>query len=56
MDICLQRCITEIFQGCSFDLNFRLSMTEVEFNSSFEDFWDNINIDYEYSKAIIDGT
>ena len=58
MDICLQRCITEVFQGCTFDLNFRLNMST--FDSGCEktgkDFWDNIDNDYEYIKAIIDGT
>lgn len=56
LDICLQRCITEIFQGINFDLRFRLHMNREEINYSGTNFWNNINIDQEYTRTIIDGT
>lgn len=55
IDICLQRCITEIFQGFDFDVTFRMQM-----NSLFDHKgnWWNIPIDVNKGlvKSIFDGT
>lgn len=56
IDICLQRCITEIFQGCTFDLNFRMGMIPFQTENKGKDFWSNIDTDYEYTKFIVNGT
>lgn len=57
MDIALQRCITEIFQGNSFDVNFRFKMNDF-YSSCYEesDFWfSNIRV-LEHTKSEINGT
>lgn len=57
VDIALQRCITEIFQGVSFDLNFKMRMNDF-FETSMEEqgFWFGSNRIYEHTRAEIDGT
>ena len=57
VDIALQRCITEIFQGISFDLNFRLRMNDVyAVNRKEEGFWFGSERILEHTKMEIDGT
>lgn len=57
MDIALQRCITEIFQGNSFDINFRFKMCDFyETKESEEDFWFDKYRAFEHTKAEINGT
>lgn len=56
IDICLQRCITEIFQGCTFDVNFRMSMIPFQTENKCDNFWNNLDTDYEYTKFIVNGT
>lgn len=57
VDIALQRCITEVFQGNSFDLNFRMRMNDILAQEPDEDdFWYGDNRKYEHTKAEIDGT
>lgn len=57
VDIALQRCITEVFQGSSFDLNFRIRMKEC-FASDIkeEGFWYGSNRPYDHIRTEIDGT
>jgi len=55
LDICIQRCITEVFQGISFDLSFRKQMIPFYKEGS----WSNVNVGCdlpkEYIKAEING-
>lgn len=57
VDIALQRCITEIFQGTSFDINFRMLMKECYASDIKEEgFWYGSNRVYDHIRAEIDGT
>ena len=57
MDIALQRCITEIFQGNSFDVNFRFKMNDFYSACYHEnDFWFNNSRVLEHTKSEINGT
>lgn len=57
VDIALQRCITEVFQGSSFDLNFRMRMKECYASDMDEEgFWYGSNRPYDHIRAEIDGT
>ena len=57
VDIALQRCITEVFQGSSFDLNFRMRMKECYSSDVNEEgFWYGSNRAYDHIRAEIDGT
>lgn len=55
LDICIQRCITEIFQGLNFDMSFHYHMNEMLASSPEGDFWNPGDMDHEYIKACIDG-
>ncbi len=56
-DICLQRCITEVFQGKNFDLTFRKSMIPINNdNIRGENCWSNKGPHNEYIKSVIDGS
>ena len=51
VDIALQRCITEVFQGLSFDLNFRLRMNECYVSdTAVKGFWFSDDRAYEISE------
>lgn len=57
IDIALQRCITEVFQGNSFDLNFRIRMKDVlKINEKENGFWYGDSRKYEHTRAEVDGT
>lgn len=57
VDIALQRCITEVFQGLSFDLNFRLRMNECYVSdTAVKGFWFSDDRAYDHIRAEIDGT
>lgn len=55
IDICLQRCITEIFQGFDFDVTFRMQMNS--FYECEENWW-KIPVDVKKGlvKSLFDGT
>lgn len=56
-DLCLQRCITEMFQGKSIDFRFRNSMKTVLDDNWFSDkFWKPKNLDLEYVNRLKDGS
>ena len=57
VDIALQRCITEVFQGVSFDLHFRMRMKECYASDMEEEgFWFDSNRAYNHTRAEINGT
>lgn len=57
LDIALQRCITEIFQGVSFDINFKLHMNDFfACDKDEQGFWYGENRRFEHTKAEVDGT
>ena len=57
LDIALQRCITEIFQGVSFDINFRMHMNEyLTCERDDEGFWFSESRLINHTKAEVDGT
>ena len=57
LDIALQRCITEIFQGVSFDINFRMHMNEyLACERDDEGFWFSESRLINHTKAEVDGT
>jgi ribosomal protein S12 methylthiotransferase accessory factor len=53
-DICLQRCITEMFQGKDIALDFRFHMHN--FGDDNEGFWDLKNRDEEFAKTLRNGS
>lgn len=56
-DIALQRCITEIFQGSTFDLSFKFKMNNfINADSKEKGFWFGSNRKFEHIKAEVDGT
>lgn len=50
-DICLQRCVTEMFQGLDINTTFRLQMNEIE-NNFFVNFWELSDMEMEYYKNV----
>lgn len=55
LDICLQRCITEMFQGLNLDVNFRMSMEKIlDENTLDKRKWDSISKN-EYVKHVMYG-
>ena len=57
LDLALQRCITEIFQGVSFDINFRMHMNEyLTCERDDEGFWFSESRLINHTKAEVDGT
>lgn len=55
IDICIQRCITEIFQGLEFNQFFGAKMKDSLICEGDGDFWKQGNNCYEYMKSLIDG-
>ena len=55
LDICIQRCITEVFQGLSFDINFRANMNDVLYSTQEGSFEEPGELLQEYMKTIISG-
>lgn len=54
MDICIQRCITEMFQGLDFDTTFRMQMHETN-ALQYKNFWELSNLEEEYYKTVRTG-
>ena len=55
LDIALQRCITEIFQGVSFDINFRMKMRDY-LNCPEGQFWFDSNRRNNHARTEVDGS
>jgi ribosomal protein S12 methylthiotransferase accessory factor len=52
-DICLQRCLTETFQGFDISLNYKMHMRS--FENDYIEFWNLKNADVEFYKNILNG-
>ncbi|HWT76568.1 MAG TPA: YcaO-like family protein [Mobilitalea sp.] len=55
LDICLQRCITEIFQGLNFDIYFGYQMRDIFRLEESGDFLAQGDLRMNYIKACVDG-
>ncbi len=55
LDICIQRCITEMFQGADINSTFRLHMKDLD-DCDYCNFWKLRNNKYEYYKSIRNGS
>lgn len=55
IDICLQRCITEMFQGLDFSTVFKLNMKSLE-EDIYDKFWNLNDMLSEYYKTVRNGT
>lgn len=51
IDICLQRCITEMFQGLDLNTTFRFEMNETD-SLDYEEFWNLEDTENEYYKTV----
>ena len=54
VDICIQRCITEMFQGLDINSTFRLQMNDLD-DCDYENFWRLCNLKQEYYKTVRTG-